>query len=259
VSHPEHEKNRAVWNEIVGIHVNHPDYRTDHVINGGSSLKKLELGELGDVRGKKLLHLMCQFGLDTLSWARQGAIVTGADISDRSIEEANKLTARTGLDARFVRSDVLDLIGKIDDRFDIVYQSYGTLAWLGDLKRWAEVVAHYLKSGGTFLLIDGHPIRWIIAEPNVSYFADKPEYYENEPDYCDRSYRRKNVSVEWIHSISEILNSLIRAGLTIEKLEEFDYGYYGEEEGWYQVDGRWYPPTGPSKYPLMLLVRATKP
>ena len=258
MSHPEHEKNRAMWNEIVDIHLNHPEYKTEHVINGGSSLKPLELEELGNVSGKKLLHLMCQFGLDTLSWARQGAIVTGVDISDRSIEEANKLTAKTKLDARFIRSDVLDLVGKIDDRFDIVYQSYGTLCWLGDLKRWAEIVAHYLKPGGTFLLIDDHPVKFLFTEPGLSYFSDKPDYFENEPDYCDRTYRRKNVSVEWIHSISELMNSLIGAGLTIEKFQEFDYNYYCEGEGWYKEDDRWYPPTGPSKYPLMFLLRAQR-
>ncbi len=256
--HSEHEKNRAMWNEIVEIHINHPEYATEKFIAGGSSLKKLELGELGDVRGKKLLHLMCQFGLDTLSWAREGAIVTGADISDRSVELARELSAKSGVPGTFVRSDVLDLTGKIDDHFDIVYQSYGTLCWLGDLKRWAQVVAHYLKPGGTFLLIDDHPAHFLFSEPGLSYFADKPDYFENEPDYCDRSYRRKNVSVEWIHSISELLTSLIDTGLVIEKFQEFDYGYYHEGEGWTKIEDRWYPPTGPSKHPLMLLVRATK-
>src|SRR5512141_1814661 len=138
--HPDHEKNRKVWNEIVDLHAAHPNYRVEQFLKGESTLKRLELQELGDVKGKKLLHLMCQFGLDTLSWARLGAQVTGVDISDKSIERANELKEKAGFpEARFVRSDVLDLIGALDDKFDIIYQSYGTHLWISDIKQWARV------------------------------------------------------------------------------------------------------------------------
>ena len=112
--HPDHEKNRATWNKQVDLHVYHEEYKTQEVIEGGSSLKQIELDALGDVRDKTLLHLMCQFGLDTLSWARRGAIVTGVDISERSVEVAREIAGKAGLPAEFVRSDVLDLIGVID-------------------------------------------------------------------------------------------------------------------------------------------------
>ena len=92
--HPDHEKNRAAWNQIVDLHIDHPEYRTKEVIEGGSSLKPIELEALGDVKGRSLLHLMCQFGLDSLSWARLGAEVTGVDISDQSIHRANEIMAR---------------------------------------------------------------------------------------------------------------------------------------------------------------------
>jgi SAM-dependent methyltransferase len=258
MSNSYHERNRLAWNELVEVHLRHPEYRVKEFLEGQTTLKALERAELGDVRGRKLLHLMCQFGLDTLSWAREGAIVTGVDISDRSIAEANVLKAKANLQANFVRSDVLELRDQLQDRFDIVYQSYGTLCWLSDLKPWAEVVSHFLRPGGTFLLIDGHPIHDLFVEPGLSYFSRKPEYYRDIPDYCDRAYIRKSESVEWMHTISELLTSLISAGIEIEKFEEYDFGYYGETEKWYKENGKWYPPSGPSSHPLMMLVRGTK-
>ena len=240
--------------------MSHPDYNVKEFLEGRSTLKSIELTEVGDVHGKTLLHLMCQFGLDTLSWARRGAIVTGVDISDKSIERANQLKEKAGLPAEFVRSDVLDLAGKIDNKFDIVFQSYGTHCWISDIIQWAQVVAHYLKPGGIFYIIDGHPISVLFEfeEENLSYFNSTPERYSDERDYCDHSYIRKSEAVEWQHTLASIINALIKAGLTIELVNEFDKGYYPVHEDWYEKDGYWYPPGGPPRYPLMFSIRARK-
>ncbi len=256
--HADHEKNRAAWNEMTDVHFKHPDYKVKEFLEGHSTLKSIELTEVGDVHGKKLLHVMCQFGLDTLSWARRGAIVTGVDISDKSIERANELKEKAGLPAEFVRSDVLNLAGKIDNKFDIVFQSYGTHCWISDINGWAQVVAHYLKSGGIFYIIDDHPILHIYEVENGSYFGTLPEYSSGQQDYCDRSYILKNELVEWQHTLSGIINALIKAGLTIELVNEFDKGYYPIHEDWYEKDGYWYPPGGPPPYPLMFSNRARK-
>ena len=255
---PDHEKNRTAWNEMTDVHFKHPDYNVKEFLEGLSTLKSIELTEVGDVHGKKLLHLMCQFGLDTLSWARRGAIVTGVDISDKSIERANELKEKAGLPAEFERSDVLDLMGKIDDRFYIVFQSYGTHCWISDINGWAQVIAHYLIPGGIFYIIDDHPIIQIYQVENGSYFYTLPEYSSGQQDYCDRSYILKNKLVEWQHTLSSIINALIKAGLTIELVNEFDKGYYPVHEDWYEKDGYWYPPGGPSPYPLMFSIRARK-
>ena len=52
---------------MTDVHFKHPDYKVKEFLEGRSTLKSIELAEVGDVHGKKLLHLMCQFGLDTLS------------------------------------------------------------------------------------------------------------------------------------------------------------------------------------------------
>lgn len=255
----DHEINRIAWNEMVEVHFKHPGYRVKEFLDGQQMLHSIEIEEVGDVEGKSLLHLFCQFGLDTLSWARQGATVTGVDISDKSIEYANLLAEKVGIRATFIRSDVVDLIGKIDAAFDIVFQSYGTLCWISDLESWARVVAHYLKPGGLFYIVDLHPILSVVLEDEVSYFKRGPYRYKDSPDYCDKEYRIKNELVEWEHKLSDIINVLIEAGLTVEKVNEFDKTVDPGNEGWIKREGYYYPPDGPSRYPLMFSIRVRKP
>ncbi|MCK4574657.1 MAG: class I SAM-dependent methyltransferase [candidate division Zixibacteria bacterium] len=254
--HEDHEKNRQAWNEIVEIHANHPFYRVKEFLGGETTLKAIELEELGDVSGKRLLHLMCRFGLDTLSWVREGALVTGIDISDRSIEYAEQLKKGAGLEAAFVRSDIMDLIGKIDQRFDIVFQSYGTHAWISDLDQWAAVVAHYLKPGGIFYIVDLHPFSTPIEDDSVAYFNPGPYRYTDAVDYADKDYTIKSEMVEWQHTLSGIINALINAGLSLEMLNEFDKCCYPKEKDWFEKDGFYYPPGGPPNYPLMFSLKA---
>jgi SAM-dependent methyltransferase len=261
VSHEDHEKNRAAWNQMVDLHINHMEYRTQEVINGGSSLKRIELEALGDVKGKSLLHLQCQFGLDTLSWARRGAQVTGVDIAERSIEVANEIKVKAGLpEAEFIRTDVLDLIGKIDRKFDIVFQSYGTHGWISDIEKWGKVVAHYLKPGGTFFIIDEHPINPIFLwDPEYDYFMTEPERDTNPTDYCEKETHIQGEIVEWQHTVADLVNALIGAGLTIEELGEYNHGYFNVGEGWTEDAERyWWHNGRPSKFPIMLSIKAKK-
>lgn len=260
MTHPDHEKNRAAWNDMVEVHFKHPDYKVKEFLDGWNSLKSIERKDVGDVTGKSLLHLMCQFGMDTLSWARLGTAVTGVDISDNSITRANELKKRAGLeDARFIRSDVLDLIGVIPEKFDIVFQSYGTHCWIADINRWADVIAHHLMPGGIFYIIDDHPIVTIYLTESMTYLDKKPERYRNERDYCDFDYIVEKERVEWQHPLSSIINSLIKAGLVIEQVNEYDKGYYQMEKDWYPDGDYWYPPGGPPRYPLMFSLKARKP
>ena len=145
------------WNKLTPIHERSKFYDVESFKSGKSTLKSIELEELGDVSGRSLLHLQCHFGLDTMSWARLGARVTGVDFSDRAISLAQELSKELGIEADFVCSDVYDLRSILDKQFDIVFTSYGILCWLPDLRRWAEVIAHFLRPGGTFYMVEGHP------------------------------------------------------------------------------------------------------
>ena len=142
------EVNRANWDERVPIHVSGEFYDVASFKGGQERLQPFEIDEVGDVRGKKLLHLQCHFGIDTLSWARRGARVTGLDFSAPAVEAARGLAKEMGLEATFVHSDVYDAGGATGGRtFDIVYTGRGAIIWLPDIGRWAEVVMDLLKPG----------------------------------------------------------------------------------------------------------------
>ena len=109
--------------------------------------------------GKRILHLQCHFGLDSLSLARMGAIVTGVDFSDTAVQKACQLSEATGLDAEFHCANVYDVCDILESQsFDIVYASYGVFCWIPDLYRWFSVASAMLKPNGRVFIVDGHPV-----------------------------------------------------------------------------------------------------
>ena len=168
--------NRDLWNQRTAVHKDSSFYNLEGFKKGETVLTAVELKELGDVKGKKLLHLQCHFGMDSLDWARRGADVTGIDLSDAAITEAQQLNDELGLNARFVCCNVYDLhpqykassktppMEGLEEAFDIVFTSYGVVGWLPDLDKWAEIIAHYLAPGGIFYMAEFHPVVWMFDD-----------------------------------------------------------------------------------------------
>jgi ubiquinone/menaquinone biosynthesis C-methylase UbiE len=107
------------------------------------------------------LHLQCHFGQDTLSMSRMGAQTTGVDLSDKAIDAARKLNQEINQQATFICCNIYDLPQHLDQQFDIVFTSYGTIGWLPDLNQWAALIARYLKPGGKFVFAEFHPVVWM--------------------------------------------------------------------------------------------------
>ena len=261
--------NKRHWDELVPIHLRSNYYDVEAFRAGKTSLHALEREELGGVPGKTLLHLQCHFGLDTLSWAREGAIVTGADFSEPAIEAGRALAAECGIEARFVVSDLYLLPQRLEGQFDIVFTSYGALCWLPDIKRWAEVVAHFLRPGGTFYIVEFHAMSGVfIMEPDVTdlivrepYFPiDEPLVFEDDGSYAHRDAKLANrLTYSWPHPVSEVVSSLIDAGLRIEFLHEFPFTIeqvfpFMERDD----DGYWRLTKGDGSVPLLYSFKATK-
>jgi SAM-dependent methyltransferase len=266
--------NRALWDEWVDINAASEFYGLEEFRRGGTKLRPYELEEVGPVAGKSLLHLQCHFGMDSLSWAREGARVTGADFSARGIEVARSLATELGLDATFVQSDLYELPSNLEGRFDVVYTSRGVLNWLPDLTRWAEVVAHFLEPDGIFYVTEKHPIVDVfddeVTEPTLRlrypYWTNEvPMRFENVGSYADET---KPVTVPyeyaWDHSLGEIVTAIAGAGLRIEFLHEFDFIEWPvapltEPDGdvWRVPPGRFGNPEG--QLPLFFSLRAEKP
>jgi SAM-dependent methyltransferase len=281
----ELELNRRHWDEATQIHTRGNVYGIDEFKAGLCRLHPIEVREVGDVRGKTLLHLQCHFGLDTLSWARRGADVTGVDFSPEGIAFARALSQETGVPGRFVESDLYELTRALDAprAFDIVYTSYGAINWLPDLGPWGRVIAHYLKPGGCFHIVEAHPTARIFpmdddlkASPDARAARTLPAWfsYFHDPaglrwapaaDYADPNATTPTGTHEWQHSMSDILNALIQAGLAIEWLHEFPVCAWqivaGSElvERFSSSHGYYGLPAAHPKLPLMFSVRARKP
>lgn len=223
-------ENRKLWNARVPVHVNSDFYGLEDFLNGKSSLKEIELGLLGEVKGKSILHLQCHFGQDSLSLARMGAEVTGVDLSDAAISKAIELNAKIGTDATFICCDVYSLKEHLDKKFDIVFTSYGTIGWLPDLDKWADIISHFLKPGGEFIFAEFHPVVWMFDDEfkqiTYSYFNVEPIITESQGTYTDRNADIKNLEYGWNHSLDEVISALLKHQLSISTFKEFDYSPY---------------------------------
>ena len=141
--------NRELWDGWTELHVPSEFYDVEGFKQGRDTLDAVELdgvlGAVGEIRGKSLLHLQCHFGLDTLSWARRGARVTGVDFSEKAVAHARRLAGELGLEARFLLADVTDTEAVVTalggERFDVVFTSHGVISWLPDLRPWARTIA----------------------------------------------------------------------------------------------------------------------
>ncbi len=262
--------NQEWWNEAAQVHAQGDGYQVKEFKEGLNKLHVLERTEVGDVHGKKLLHLQCHFGLDTLSWARLGAQVTGVDYAEQAITIARSLSQELHLDATFVQSNIYDLPATLDaeGQFDIVYTSYGVLGWLPDLQPWGKIVAHYLKPGGFFYIAEGHPFMWAFDEKTPDFKLLYP-YFSREPikDETSGTYAEKDAQLEhrvtygWNHSLSEIFGALLAAGLTIDFFHEHQFcawQCFPEMEKGEDRFLRFKDPQKREKIPLMYSLKASK-
>ncbi len=229
--------NRANWDERVPIHVRAKSYDPRPLREGRGRLNVIEEAELGSVAGLRVLHLQCHFRMDTLKLAQRGAEVVGVDFSAPAIDAARELANELGLQARarFVEADVYDAPAAIAEprAFDLVYVTWGAICWLPDMRRWAQVVAYFLKPGGRLYLADGHPAAYVFDDdaqlPDgmpglfVPYFQREPLVLDDPRDYADEDARLQNTrTVQWVHPLSETIGSVIEAGLSLDWLHEHD-------------------------------------
>ena len=257
------EANKELWNKRTTVHKDSSFYDVPSFMQGKNSLTPIELNELGDVSGKKILHLQCHFGMDSLSLARMGAEVTGVDLSDEAIAEARHLNEQLGLNARFICCNVYDLPKHLVEKFDIVFNTYGVVGWLPDLESWAQMISRYLKPGGYFYLAEFHPVIWMFDDDftHIKYYYQNRELIETDSTgtYTDRDAPIAAKEYSWNHSLSEVINSLIAAGLELEFLNEYSYSPYPCFNKVVQgADGNWRIRGLEDKIPMVYSVKAVK-
>lgn len=265
--------NRELWDAWTRIHVGSTFHDVPSFRGGDRPIRlaDYEREEVGSVEGRTLLHLQCHFGLDTLSWARLGATVTGADFSGEAIAAARALAADLGIAATFVMSDLYRLPDVLDEQFDIVYTSGGVLGWLPDIASWGRVAAHFVRPGGFLYVTEIHPVAQVFESEGVApgelrlahpYWSHpEPLRFELKGSYADREAPTDGlVEYGWDHSLGEILTSLADASLRLEFLHEFDFVRWPVDFLVEGGDGRWRLPDGSKgNLPLFFSLKATKP
>lgn len=273
----KHDVNLSWWEERAPLHPETPLYKVmyDKLRAGGIALKELEQAELGDVRGRSLLHLQCHVGTDTLSFARLGATVTGVDFSPAALAEARRLSEELELPGTFIHSRVEELHDQLEpSSFDIVFTSYGAITWFEDLQSWARVIERFLKPGGFFYIADVHPVLFTLDDAEFTAESAprlKYDYFEgggpirfDEPggSYADPKLDTKSNSTdEWAHSIAEILTVLLDVGLQLEFFHEHRATPWKpfqccveEEDGMFRMPSRM-----ERLVPMLFSLRARKP
>lgn len=223
--------NKAAWNARTTFHIDSDFYNWNEFVKTKSSLNTIEMSLLPqNLKGKTILHLQCHFGQDTLSLAHLGAQVTGVDLSDKAIEMANKLALETQLDAKFICCDIYDLPNHLNEKFDYVFTTYGTIGWLPDLDKWAELIAFYLKPEGELIFAEFHPVVWMFDYDfktiAYGYFNSGPIVETVGGTYAKPDSNIELQDVSWNHSLGEVMGSLLKHNLQITSFNEFDYSPY---------------------------------
>ncbi len=264
------EINLQNWNERASIHARDAtgDYMLDRFRAGEDALHAIEAAELGQVGGKRVLHLQCHIGRDTLCLVRRGALATGLDFSGEALRVARRLAEETGLEAAFVQGRVDDAPRLTPGPFDLVFSTWGTICWLPDMKAWARVIASVLAPGGELYFADAHPSFQLMEErggtlvPTYDFQtpADRPLELVNATTYTgDSTVMTHQSTREWIHALSTILAALIEAGLTIEMFREHEVlPWRGLRNLVPASDRLWRLPDGHPRFPLSFSLRARK-
>ena len=278
--HEQHEINRASWNAATARHMTHRDDAAvlARLRDGDPILFPEELELLGDLRGRRVLHLQCNDGLDTLALAREGAAeVVGVDISDVAVETASRRARESGLPVRVERADVLDWMAEAaaaGERFDRVFASYGALCWISDLDGWMRGAASLLAPGGRLVSIEFHPLfsvfepGWVIER---SYFGDRDgwRFDEGIQDYVGylaedpevaaeaRAWVNPHACVEFQWTVADIVTAVLGAGLELQALREYPYanGWQPFPEMRGDDQRRFHPPAG-RELPMMVAFAA---
>ena len=230
------ELNRASWDERAPAHAASRDYAVDQFASDPGHLSEVvrfDLPLLGDIGGRRGVHLQCHIGTDTISLARLGADMTGLDFSPASLAQARRIARLAGADVRFVEAEVYDAPGALGpEPFDLVYTGIGALCWLPDIARWARVVAGLLRPGGRLFIREGHPVLWALDDPRPDgLLAVEYPYFEREEamvfdeggTYVETdAVFSHNRTHEWNHGLGEIVTALMAAGMDLTGLVEHD-------------------------------------
>jgi len=151
---------------------------------------------LGELHGRRVLHLGCGTGAGTAELAARGAVVTGVDVEGAALEAARERWPSI----LWVEADPQSLPAELRrGRFDLVYAGGGGLAEIADLPEWAQGIAAALRPRGELLVFDEHPVAWCVD----TLMSWRHDYFEGTP------------------RLGQVVTALAAAGVATRALEEY--------------------------------------
>jgi ubiquinone/menaquinone biosynthesis C-methylase UbiE len=222
---------RQAWNSTTREYQKRHKIPTEFAHYGPRCPNENDLRLLGSVKGKKILEIGCGGGQNSIAFAKQGAAVTGLDLSDEQIEFAKELAEKESVRVRFIRGDMQNMKEIEDDSYDIVFTAI-SLIWT-DIGKTIPEVYRVLKGGGLFVFSDIHPFFNIFSETSLDL---ERSYFET--GYHEWTETSKETGTEtrfgnYFYTMSDYINTLIENGFHLEKVLEpepvegdnvFDYG-----------------------------------
>jgi len=215
----EIESNKHAWGQIAEGHYQH---FKKSLLEGSHQLNKHIQNELGDLSGKKIIHLQCNTGADTILLARMGASAIGVDLSPDNVLYAKKLAEDLSVgNIDFIESDILELMENHNEKYDVVFVSEGAVCWMPDLLKWGKTIKHLLKDDGFFYVFDTHPffmaMNWektadYIIEIQFPYFSKEPDIEDSICGYAS-AWKDGVKAYSWTFTVSDIVYSLASAGV----------------------------------------------
>ena len=281
--------NAANWDSRAPLHVR--AYGIERYLADPAALSdvvRFDRALLGDIAGLDTVHLQCHIGTDTLSLHRLGARMTGVDLSGASIDHARQLAADAGAAITYVQSDVYSAPEALEHRtYDLVYTGIGAICWLPSIERWARTVAELLRPGGRLFIRDMHPVlnaslamtvaddhpdraqqSWISGPGDVTIALELPYWEQPQPlewndavTYAGSETVSSPRSVEWNHSIGQIVTAVLDAGLRLTSLVEHDSVPFEPFQGAMTLDsetGEYRLAVRPERLPATFTLSAVK-
>lgn len=257
---PYVQANQKAWNLLAEDHYHEFKKRyltKDNLLNPNI------ISELGDISGKSLIHLQCNTGSDTLSLSRMGARCSGVDIAPDNIYYSKKMFDDFHTKGDFYQADLMEFGSTHHQKYDVVFTSEGAIGWLPDFSIWAKTIRDLLNPDGFFYIYEIHPFFLMFDEEllpkqelsiKYPYFGRKIDRSETIGGYAAKE--RTGESYYWMYSVSDVINALINAGLTIEFFHEFDQLCYKIDSMEKTDSGDYIFPKWEGQMPLMFSIKA---
>jgi len=216
---------------------------------GPGSPNEQDLKLLGKVRGKNILEIGCGGAQCSIAFAKQGAKVTGIDISEEQLTFARALAEKNKVKITLYQGDVRNLKQVKSKSQDIVFSAFA-LQYVDNIGKCFREVFRVLRPGGTFVFSLGHPFSEIM---NAKTLKVKSSYFKSgklTQKYGDLTF------VMYYRTVGELFGALVESGFVVDKLLEPDSRKKYSYDPW---RGFWdYTPKMMKTVPQTIIFRAKK-